>query len=640
MSYDGFYSDLSSRGSSNEILNRAEQINKESEDIKEYIEGLESSVSFNSQASVDASQTSVLASQEAIRASEESTEALASILAATEVNARFILPSSLEPTQRDNGQPLVAGDQWTSAVDNRAYHRGGSVWLSPDGFESTVLDYVDGSPLVVARATQLISRGGGQLYSVKADKVFPYTLTGTYAADLPNLDTHQDLTLRQEVTAPTGASELVGFELSKLTRSIATAGDALNAYKVPLWGFAKFATGYVAGGNPATWDWAPAIARASLHLDAVTPAGGTIMLPVGAIGIGSQVTVNGLGKSVIGFGQRASELRAINGYQGDILVCTDSSYATISGFKIVGLGGSARGLYMPYRPSSGVTLQNTISDVQVETVAVGVLLENPVHCTVVGVRTTRDCTLYGLHSQFVAGVGAGQGGTNLRLIGGWFQAHAETGTSCRVNSNLSFSSIGTQFEHGRFGLLLRACAGATVISPLIEDCGLPMSLQGCTNLTVISPTLDSGTSPDTGSVIQPLIDIDGGSGIKILGITSIADNKAYIDYLIRFSNSAYGAYSSDVLIDGYKSEGSKGTLGNANVTNLRVFNNGVMQYGNAIMSELRVVPIVWAAPPSSPRVDEEFIANGTTWNPVPGGKAKVVYTGGGVYKKLFLYSEL
>ncbi|WP_416199496.1 MAG: hypothetical protein ACFWT5_09215 [Pseudomonas helleri] len=437
--------------------------------------------------------------------------------------------------------------------------------------------------------------------------------------------------LEGRMADPAQGAGLSAWKLSKLNKCISNAAEALDHLEVPIWAFADKAIGYVEGGDPATWDWGPAFVAADKSIDSVS-RGGCISVRAGIYGVASECVITGHGKWVKGFGSTSTELRAIKGYAGDILKLVGSSYCKVTGIKGVGAGGeNQKVLYMPYRVDSGVTLQNYIDDVQAENCATGVLLENPVHCTVKDVRTTRDCKYFGLHSQFIAGVGAGQGGTNLRLIGGWFQSHAETGTSCRINSNLCFTSIGSQFEHGRFGLVLRACAGATVTSPLIEDCGLPMSLQGCTNLTVISPTLDSGTSSDTGSVIQPLIDIDGGKGIKILGITSIADNKDYIDYLIRFSNAAYGVFPDNVLIDEYQSEGGKGLLASENVSRLRIFKDGVMAAQGIVIQKARLQPTILTAPPSNPATGEEFNCDGVLWKPVAGGRARVIYSGSGVY---------
>lgn len=440
--------------------------------------------------------------------------------------------------------------------------------------------------------------------------------------------------LEGRMADPAQGAGLSAWKLSKLNKCISNAAEALNHLEVPIWAFADKAIGYVEGGDPATWDWGPAFVAADKSIDSVS-RGGCISVRAGIYGVASECTITGLGKWVKGFGSTSTELRAINGYAGDILKFVGSSYCKVTGIKGVGSGGvNQKVVYMPYRVDVGITLQNKIDDVQAEKCAIGFLLENPVHCTVQDVRTTRDCSLYGLHSQFIAGVGAGQGGTNLRLIGGWFQAHEVTGTACRVNSNLAFSSIGTQFEHARFGLVLRACAGATVSSPLIEDCGLPISLQGCTNLTITSPTLDSGTSPNLGIAVQPLIDIDGGKGIRILGITSVADEKTYIDFLLRFSNAAYGVYPASVLIDEYQSEGGKGILGSGNVSNLRVVKDGVHTLNGTILAGARMQLPIRTAAPSNPAVGEEFNADGEVWKPVDGGRARVIYSGAGVYTKI------
>lgn len=429
--------------------------------------------------------------------------------------------------------------------------------------------------------------------------------------------------------------DALNWELSKLTRSIQSVGDALNGLEIQLWSFAHLATGYVRGGDPSTWDWAPAIAGADTVLDTMSTNGGCIVAKTGTYGIGSQATIKGLGKTLKGHGGRAVDFVALPSYLGDIIVFTGSSYCRAQDFNVRGSGGATqRGLYFPYRTDVGVTLQNKINNIQSENCAVGILLENPVHCTLTDVRTTPDCTLFGLHSQFVAGVGAGQGGTNLRLLGGWFQAHEKTGTACRINSNLSFSSIGTQFEKGRYGLVLRACAGATVASPLIEDCGLPMSLQGCTNLTVISPFIDSGTAPDLSIDVQPLIDIDGGSGIKFFGVYSGDDNKDYIDGIFRFSNASYGVFPDDVLIDTYKSLHNKGLIGSSSCTRLRVINDGVMNLGDIIISADRLQLPIRTSAPANPKVGDEFNADGSSWKPVTGGRARVIYSGSGVYTKL------
>lgn len=440
---------------------------------------------------------------------------------------------------------------------------------------------------------------------------------------------------RSELADPTKGAGLSAWTISKLTKVILNAGDALNHFEVPLWAFADLAVGYVANGDPATWDWGPAIIAADTVLNALSTNGGCISARAGVYGIGSQATITGLGKVLKGHGIRATEFRALPGYLGDIIVFRGSSYCKALDFKVVGKNGpTQRGVYMPYRTDTGITQENKLDSLQIEAVYEGIALENPVHCTVIDIRTDRLCTGFGLRSQFIGQVGAGQGGTNLRLIGGWFQADAVTGTSCYINSNTSFTSVGSQFEHGRFGLVLRACPGATVLSPLFEDCGMHFAFQGCTNLKMFGPNIDSGSTPNLQIATQPIGDIDGGTGITISGILSFSDNKSYISGLIRYSSASYAVYPTDVFIDGYSSEGNKGFINAANVTRLRTTKDGAMAMGGAVLSGLRVqLPILTAAP-SSPALGEEFNADGVSWQPVTGGRARVIYTGAGVYTKI------
>lgn len=492
-----------------------------------------------------------------------------------------------------------------------------------------------GAGVVITSHTQTVDYLG-QPYSLKpsipASLDAPYVTTGVWATEGVNFKLVGDNSLRQDLAEPDG-STTIGWEYSQITKAIRTVGEKLSGLELDIWEFAASAVGYAPGGDPATWDWGPCLAAADTRLNAVSMNGGVVRFRQGVYGLGSNAILTGLGKSVIGAGIRATEFRALPGYAGDMITFIGSSYCLARGFKVVGSGGATqRGVYLPYRADSGVTLENRIDAVQVENVAEGFALENPVHCTVSDCRTDRACTLFGIRSQFKAGVGAGQGGTNLRLLGNWFQSHEVTGTSAYINSNTSFSSIGTQFEHGRVGLVLRACPGASVISPLFEDCGMHFSLQGCTNPVFTGVNLDSGTTPDLGIAVQPLIDIDGGDGIKIIGLYSGADDKAYIDGLIRFTNASYGVYPSDVLIDEYTSLGGKGLIGSGSVTRLRIVKDGVMTLQGITMKDMRLQLPILTAPPTSPAIGEDFNCDGVLWNPV-GARARVTYSGAGVYAK-------
>lgn len=468
----------------------------------------------------------------------------------------------------------------------------------------------------------------------RAGKLLSFDATGQPQVAFPPAGSATELEMA--LADPTRAGRKVSWELSKLTKQIMTVQDGLDSMVLSIWSFAKYAVGYAAGGDPATWDWGPAVAAADRVLDTMTLNGGTLHVKAGTYGLGSECKLVGLGKCLRGDGMRSTELRALPGYTGNLVVMSESSYSTVSDLKVVGVNGSTqRAVSFPRRVLTGIVQQCRIMSVQAEAVHTGFYLENPVHCTVMDVRTDRRCTGYGLHSQFIAQPGVGQGGTNLRLIGGWFQAHEITGTACYINSNTGFSSHGTQYEHGRYGLVMRAVPGATITGALFEDCGMAFSFQGCTNVSLIGPSIDSGTTQDMEVAVQPIADIDGGSGIRIAGLLSFADNKNYIDYLIRFTNASYGVYPRDVLIDGYSSEGNKGLLGSANVTDLRIIQGGVHQMNGARMTNVRIQNPVLTKAPTAPAVGELFTADGTLWNPIPGttpGRCIVVYAGSGVYK--------
>ena len=67
------------------------------------------------------------------------------------------------------------------------------------GYETTHLAYVDGTPLVVSRPTQLIDRGAS-MYRVALPSLFPVNLTGTWATDAAFLVEIADGDVRADVT--------------------------------------------------------------------------------------------------------------------------------------------------------------------------------------------------------------------------------------------------------------------------------------------------------------------------------------------------------------------------------------------------------------------------------------------------------
>lgn len=77
--------------------------------------------------------------------------------------------------------------------------------LLNSGYESDHLTYVDGTPLIVNRQTQLIDRAG-VVYRVKLPASFPVTLSGNWAADAPLLLDTGDQALRQQLASTAGTS--------------------------------------------------------------------------------------------------------------------------------------------------------------------------------------------------------------------------------------------------------------------------------------------------------------------------------------------------------------------------------------------------------------------------------------------------
>lgn len=102
-------------------------------------------------------------------------------------------------------------------------------WLAAQGFEPVPLVYVDGSPLVVDRPTQLIQRGDN-LYSVKLPASFPVTLTGTWATDQLRIVAQVDRSLRDQLASSGGATMIgrgAGTVDAALT-SLETGVDDIN----------------------------------------------------------------------------------------------------------------------------------------------------------------------------------------------------------------------------------------------------------------------------------------------------------------------------------------------------------------------------------------------------------------------------
>ncbi|EME0886936.1 right-handed parallel beta-helix repeat-containing protein [Pseudomonas aeruginosa] len=143
-------------------------------------------------------------------------------------------------------------------------------WLAAQGFEPTPLDYVDGSPLIVDRPTQLIQRDGN-LYSVQLPADFPVSLSGNWATDEPLLVNQVDRALRAELVNETdlalgaavvGRSAVVVESLADL---VGSPRKTTHTYHVR-----GHRPGITTGGGIFVWD--PLMPR-SMH------NGGTVVSP-------------------------------------------------------------------------------------------------------------------------------------------------------------------------------------------------------------------------------------------------------------------------------------------------------------------------------------------------------------------------
>ncbi|HEK0049090.1 TPA: hypothetical protein ACXI5O_002253 [Pseudomonas aeruginosa] len=110
----------------------------------------------------------------------------------------------------------------------KGYEEQFNSFLAGSGFENPPLIYVDGSPLTVDRATQIIDRGGN-LYSVKLPSSFPVVISGNWPEDEGLLVVRGDQSLRQEITSisPSEGSSIIGNS----TVSVSSVADIKNQTK-------------------------------------------------------------------------------------------------------------------------------------------------------------------------------------------------------------------------------------------------------------------------------------------------------------------------------------------------------------------------------------------------------------------------
>ena len=132
-------------------------------------------------------------------------------------------------------------------------------FLQNSGFETAHLTYVDGTPLVVQRPTQLIDRAG-LTYSIKLPETFPVTLTGTFATDQAKLVERSDQPLRGQLadtSNPLQGAAMVGrapVTIASIKDLAAQVGDATRVLQMQ-----GYHAGKTYGGG--TLVWAPTVLK-------------------------------------------------------------------------------------------------------------------------------------------------------------------------------------------------------------------------------------------------------------------------------------------------------------------------------------------------------------------------------------------
>ncbi len=171
-----------------------------------------------------------------------------------------------------------------------------NAFLAASGFELPPLVYVDGSPLAVDRATQVIERAGF-LYSAKLPATFPLDLTGNWATDQAALVVRADSSLRQELAEdsdPAKGAALIGYKGRTVYDRL---GDQVSAAD-----FGAVGDGVTDDSNALVQFWLSAIAKPGIphRLEAKTYA---ISAPLPTINV-SNVIVLGEGAEIHDIGPK------------------------------------------------------------------------------------------------------------------------------------------------------------------------------------------------------------------------------------------------------------------------------------------------------------------------------------------------
>lgn len=143
-------------------------------------------------------------------------------------------------------------------------------FLERQGYEPVPLDYIDGTPLVVERPTQLIQRGDN-LYSVKLPASFPVTLSGTWADDQNLLVAQVDRSLRSDLADPVDTEKGAAL-IGRAVVSIRSINQLLISPRQShlLYVSSSYRDGLGKGG--ASYQWSASTPKSSHNgIDVVSP---------------------------------------------------------------------------------------------------------------------------------------------------------------------------------------------------------------------------------------------------------------------------------------------------------------------------------------------------------------------------------
>lgn len=233
MSYDGFYSELSSRGTANDALNQIVTLKD-----KVVVLAAEAEVSADRSENAAAiaevkateainSAASALTSKESAEISETnaglSAQQAAIALVAT---SRFCGVSAIAPSTRLDGSALQQADEWYNSVDKLYYSWNGTAWVALN-----------------SSAQQLEER-------------------------------------LSETSDPAKGAGMIGWRRSSQNGEINSAGKMLSAQPVNPLEFYRLVVSKPDPSSPATWDWSPAVIAAATAANGgiVDGAGGSFRI--------------------------------------------------------------------------------------------------------------------------------------------------------------------------------------------------------------------------------------------------------------------------------------------------------------------------------------------------------------------------